>query len=269
MANELSKTRFSQLCMAVSRFQPYIIRLLLYSSMVEALIPLLHMRLQRKMFSTSSPLPRHAQPLLNLKPPTAPTLTSEIVSPITSDTMGATVYDNEAQIPESGSRRQSMYDRMGSVSSSLTRLAVRTRYLLPSRTPMLLSSDFPYFFDLPAELREVIYEYYFMGSSVALPGQPCTGYGDAILQTSHQVRREALPIMFRMATLNVHLDRRFSKNHKHDLIHRYVTDNCKHVTKDALWNMARAAGWDIQPLGLQAGSHASESVSSPYMRHMC
>ncbi|GAB1725494.1 hypothetical protein NU195Hw_Modified_10t1 [Hortaea werneckii] len=79
---------------------------------------------------------------------------------------------------------------------------------------------FTRFFDLPRELRDIVYEYYFSGDiGLAASSQPRSIYAAAILLASRQLLEEARPFMLEFAAFNVSLNAKFSAYPERDLVY--------------------------------------------------
>ncbi|KAK5685805.1 hypothetical protein LTR17_026920 [Elasticomyces elasticus] len=86
-----------------------------------------------------------------------------------------------------------------------------------SRPKVCRHESFRRFLDLPAEIREEIYLFYFQDTRLAVKGQPCTENAISILYTNRQLYREASAVMFREASFTLHLDRRHTRHHDRDI----------------------------------------------------
>ncbi|KAI6839601.1 hypothetical protein KC340_g12249 [Hortaea werneckii] len=79
---------------------------------------------------------------------------------------------------------------------------------------------FTRFFELPRELRDIVYEYYFSGDvGLATSSQPRSIYAAAILLANKQLLEEARPLMFEFAAFNVSLNAKFSAYPDRDLVY--------------------------------------------------
>ena len=85
------------------------------------------------------------------------------------------------------------------------------------------TSTFTLFFELPAELREIVYEYYFVETRIGVGSHPRDRYGTALLFVSKQVHEEALPILYRCGTLTLDLSPKYWKELP---TYEYFLDHC-------------------------------------------
>ncbi|KAK5680016.1 hypothetical protein LTS10_007964 [Elasticomyces elasticus] len=86
-----------------------------------------------------------------------------------------------------------------------------------SRPKVCRHDSFSRFLDLPAEIRDEIYRFYFQDTRLAAKGQPCTEHATSILYASRQLHREASAIMLREASFTLHLDRQHTRHHDRDI----------------------------------------------------
>lgn len=81
-------------------------------------------------------------------------------------------------------------------------------------------TSFPRFFDLPPEIRLLVYEQYFAdsglagGTLIAPKSHPRTKHATALLLVSKTVFEEALPLLYAKGTMTIDLNPRFHKNKK-------------------------------------------------------
>lgn len=81
-------------------------------------------------------------------------------------------------------------------------------------------TSFPRFFDLPPEIRLLVYEQYFAdsglagGTLIAPKSHPRTKHATALLLVSKTVFEEALPVMYQQGTMTINLSPRYSINIK-------------------------------------------------------
>ena len=79
---------------------------------------------------------------------------------------------------------------------------------------------FTRFFDLPRELRDIVYGYYFRGDiGLATSSQPRSIYAAAILLANRQLLEEARPLMLKFAAFNISLNAKFSAYPDRDLVY--------------------------------------------------
>lgn len=77
--------------------------------------------------------------------------------------------------------------------------------------------QFHKFFELPREIRDEIYAYYFSGDIGLSSGlQPHSQYAAGILLANHQLYDEARPIMFKAAAFTINLAPKYARNPKRD-----------------------------------------------------
>lgn len=80
------------------------------------------------------------------------------------------------------------------------------------RHELHVPTTFTRFLEIPGELRNLVYEFYFSDPNITIGAKshPQSKHGTALLFTNKQVHNEASVIMYKSATFSVNLDKEYA-----------------------------------------------------------
>ncbi|KAK5124920.1 hypothetical protein LTR85_001110 [Meristemomyces frigidus] len=98
------------------------------------------------------------------------------------------------------------------------RLIPKTKKIIRRMSSAGPTEEFHKFFELPRELRDEVYEYYFSGNiGLSSSNQPSSRNASAILLANKQLHGEARPIIFKQAVFTINLSPKYARLPGRDL----------------------------------------------------